>query len=142
MRRTKEEIYKWRKERREKRRAAGECTRCGVPLNDFEKENGLLTCQRCRDKWRLEYYPTSTRGLSRRPSADRGRNHDCWVCGAILPEGYTKKKCEACIEKSRQGLLATNEKKRMEKIEKHKLACLGSLIDALKGDKPCGGKTN
>lgn len=127
--------YARRKEQRKQRREAGECTRCGVPLTEKEKAAGYLTCQRCRDKWRLEYYPTSTLGRSRRPNADRGRNHDCWLCGAILPEGYTKKKCEACIEKSRQGLLDTNEKKRMEKIEKHKLACLGSLIDALKGEK-------
>ena len=98
------------------RRALGVCTKCAVPLDDQDKKLGFVTCKRCRDKWRLEYYPNSTRGLSRRPQGDRGKNHDCWQCGCKLPEGYTKKKCEACIDKSRQGLLETNRRKRHENL--------------------------
>lgn len=102
--------YAYRKEQRLQRRKDGVCTRCGVPLTDKEKSRGYLTCDICRKRWTLMYYPTSERALKRRPMQDRGKNGDCWQCGKLLPEGYTKKKCQQCIEKARNAFLNSKKK--------------------------------
>lgn len=105
---TREKEYQKRKQQRLERKAQGVCTRCGCPL-----DNALyVQCKRCRDKFRLVYYPMSTLAGKRRASCDRGRNGDCWQCGQLLPQGYTKKICPQCIEKRLHG----REVKRLENL--------------------------
>lgn len=109
MDRTKE--YTKRKAQRLERRERGLCTRCGVPL-DISKDKGRFTCGRCRESYRYIYYPVSSRALSyKRNIWERGQYGDCWLCGKKLPEGYEKKNCPECIEKSRLGRLISREKK-------------------------------
>lgn len=95
---TREKEYLKRKQQRAERRAQGLCTRCGVPLEDAR----YVQCERCRKAFQLNWYPTSTRALHARPFADRGKNGDCWMCGKLLPQGYTKKLCAECIDKQQR----------------------------------------
>lgn len=96
--------YQRRKDQRQERRDAHKCTRCGVPLPDDDIQKGLVTCKRCRDMFRLVYYPQSKRAGLRRAWDDRGKNGDCWQCGKILPKGYEMKVCQECIAKRKAGM--------------------------------------
>lgn len=106
--------YEKRKAQRIKRRSEGVCTRCGVPLDDMTH----VQCKRCRDTFRLVYYPMSTLAGKRRAMCDRGRNGDCWQCGKPLPQGYQMKDCPECIEKKRQGVIDYYRRKRLENLHK------------------------
>lgn len=108
MKRDRTKEYEKRKQQRIERKEKGLCTRCGIPLTDTR----YLQCERCRKAFRLLYYPVCKRTTGfLRTNYERGECGDCWLCGKKLPEGYFKKKCPECIEKSRQGYFRNHKAK-------------------------------